>query len=87
MKELCEIVVDLYHGFDYKNFFGVQPKGKLNFLLNTADFFWGLLYFRELAFYDALKVSDSADKVLSDEITKTIARELVESVKNFVTSD
>lgn len=45
------------------------------------------LDFRELAFYDALEVSDSAVKVLGDEILKTIARELVESVKSSVTID
>lgn len=45
------------------------------------------LDFRELAFYDALEVSDSAVKVLGDDILKTIARELVESVKNSVTID
>lgn len=45
------------------------------------------LDFRELAFYDALEVSDSAVKVLGDDILKTIARELVESVRNSVTID
>ena len=45
------------------------------------------LDFRELAFYDALEVSDSAVKVLGDDILKTIARELVESVKNSITID
>ncbi len=45
------------------------------------------LDFRELAFYDALEVSDSAVKLLGDEILKTIARELVISVKNSVTID
>ncbi len=45
------------------------------------------LDFRELAFYDALEVSDSAVKILGDEVLKTIARELVESVKNSVTID
>lgn len=45
------------------------------------------LDFRELAFYDALEVSDSAVKVLGDEILKTIARDLVESVRNSVTID
>ena len=40
------------------------------------------LDFRELAFYDALEVSDSAVKVLGDDILKTIARELVDSVSN-----
>src|SRR5690606_35642115 len=45
------------------------------------------LDFRELAFYDALEVSDSAVKILGDEILKAIARELVVSVKNSVTID
>lgn len=45
------------------------------------------LDFRELAFYDALEVSDSAVKILGDEILKAIAGELVESVKNSVTID
>lgn len=45
------------------------------------------LDYRELAFYDALEVSDSAVKILGDEILKTIARELVESVRNSVTID
>lgn len=45
------------------------------------------LDFRELAFYDALEVSDSAVQILGDEILKTIARELVVSVKNSVTID
>jgi hypothetical protein len=39
----------------------------------------------ELAFYDALEVNDSAVKVLGDETLRTIARELVESVRNNVT--
>ncbi len=45
------------------------------------------LDFRELAFYDALEVSDSAVQILGNEILKTIARELVISVKNSVTID
>ena len=45
------------------------------------------LDFRELAFYDALEVSDSAVKILGDEILKAIASELVESVRNSVTID
>jgi type I restriction enzyme R subunit len=36
----------------------------------------------ELAFYDALETNDSAVKVLGDETLRTIARELVETVKN-----
>ncbi|HBL77858.1 MAG TPA: hypothetical protein DD458_21730 [Prolixibacteraceae bacterium] len=45
------------------------------------------LDFRELAFYDALEVSDSAVQILGDDILKTIARKLVVSVKNSVTID
>ena len=42
MEELYEIVVDLFHGFDYKQFFGLQPREKLNFLLDATDFILGL---------------------------------------------
>jgi len=45
------------------------------------------LDFRELAFYDALEVSHSAVLVLGDEILKTIARELVQSVRKSVKID
>ncbi len=41
----------------------------------------------EIAFYDALEVNDSAVKVLGDETLKTIAHELVESVRRSVTID
>jgi type I restriction enzyme R subunit len=41
----------------------------------------------ELAFYDALEVNDSAVKVLGDDALRTIARELVESVRYNVTID
>src|SRR5260221_12954136 len=41
----------------------------------------------ELAFYDALEVNDSAVKVLGDETLRTIARELVQTVKRNVTID
>jgi len=41
----------------------------------------------EVAFYDALEVNDSAVKVLGDEALKTIARELVQAVRNSVTID
>ena len=41
----------------------------------------------ELAFYDALETNDSAVQVLGDEILRTIARELVETVRNNVTID
>ena len=35
----------------------------------------------ELAFYDALETNDSAVKVLGDETLRTIARELVDTVR------
>jgi type I restriction enzyme R subunit len=39
----------------------------------------------EVAFYDALETNDSAVKVLGDETLKTIARELVATVRKNVT--
>jgi type I restriction enzyme, R subunit len=41
----------------------------------------------ELAFYDALETNDSAVQVLGDDTLKTIARELVETVRRNVTID
>ena len=41
----------------------------------------------ELAFYDALETNDSAVKVLGDNILRTIARELVATVRKNVTID
>jgi type I restriction enzyme, R subunit len=41
----------------------------------------------ELAFYDALKVNDSAVQVLGDETLKAIARELVAAVRRNVSID
>jgi type I restriction enzyme R subunit len=41
----------------------------------------------ELAFYEALEVNDSAVKVLGDDTLKTIARELVETVRHNATID
>ena len=41
----------------------------------------------ELAFYDALETNDSAVQVLGDETLRTIARELVETVRRNVTID
>lgn len=41
----------------------------------------------EIAFYDALETNDSAVKVLGDETLRTIARELVASVRKNVTID
>ncbi len=41
----------------------------------------------ELAFYDALETNDSAVQVLGDETLRTIAQELVKTVRNNVTID
>lgn len=41
----------------------------------------------ELAFYDALEVNDSAVKVLGDETLRTIALELVKTVRDNATID
>ena len=41
----------------------------------------------ELAFYDALETNDSAVQVLGDETLRTIARQLVETVRKNVTID
>ena len=41
----------------------------------------------ELAFYDALETNDSAVRVLGDETLRSIARELVETVRRNVTID
>lgn len=41
----------------------------------------------EVAFYDALEVNDSAVKVLGDEVLKTIARTLVDTVRKNVSID
>ncbi|MBS1680176.1 MAG: type I restriction endonuclease subunit R [Bacteroidetes bacterium] len=45
------------------------------------------LDFRELAFYDALYVNDSAVKILGDETLKHIAQELLKTVRNSTTID
>ena len=41
----------------------------------------------ELAFYDALETNDSALQVLGDETLRTIAQELVQTVRSNVTID
>lgn len=41
----------------------------------------------EMAFYDALETNDSAVKILGDDTLRTIARELVATVRNNVTID
>jgi type I restriction enzyme R subunit len=41
----------------------------------------------EVAFYDALEVNDSAVKVLGDEILRSVARELLKTIRENVTID
>ncbi len=41
----------------------------------------------ELAFYDALETNDSAVKILGDETLRSIAQELVETIRNNITVD
>lgn len=38
MLELHEIVADMFNTFDYRRYFALEPKGKLNFLLDAANF-------------------------------------------------
>jgi len=38
MQELYEIVVDMFGVFDYRRYFTLNPKGKLNFILDTANY-------------------------------------------------
>ena len=37
MMELYEIVVDMFAGFDYRQYFTLEPKYKLNFILSAAN--------------------------------------------------
>ena len=57
----------------------MREAGKRGEKLNLTD--------DELAFYDTLEVNDSAVKVLGGETLRTIARELVKTVRNNVTID
>ncbi|MBS3173638.1 type I restriction endonuclease subunit R [Candidatus Woesearchaeota archaeon] len=41
----------------------------------------------EIAFYDAIKLNDSAVKIMKDETLKDIARELVKTIRNSVSID
>ncbi|RPI98481.1 MAG: HsdR family type I site-specific deoxyribonuclease, partial [Chloroflexi bacterium] len=38
MQELYEIVVDMFAGFDYRRYFVLEPKGKLSFILDAANY-------------------------------------------------
>ena len=37
MQELYEVVVDMFARFDYRRYFALEPKAKLNFLLDAAN--------------------------------------------------
>ncbi len=38
MQELYEVVVDMFARFDYRRYFTLEPKAKLNFILDAADY-------------------------------------------------
>ncbi|MBU4316897.1 MAG: type I restriction endonuclease subunit R [Proteobacteria bacterium] len=38
MLEFYEIVVDMFGSFDYRRYFTLEPKAKLNFILDTANY-------------------------------------------------
>lgn len=42
MLDLHEIVVDMFGSFGYKKYFRIEPKDKLNFILDTANYILGL---------------------------------------------
>jgi len=47
MLEYYEIVVNMFGRFDYKRYFTLEPKFKLNFILNAADYLLGLPEIKE----------------------------------------
>jgi len=38
MQELYEVVVDMLHGFEYRKYFTLEPREKLNFILDVANY-------------------------------------------------
>ncbi|MCX5832393.1 MAG: DUF3387 domain-containing protein, partial [Deltaproteobacteria bacterium] len=38
MQELYEVVVDMFARFDYRRYFALEPKAKLNFILDAANY-------------------------------------------------
>ncbi|MBC8333268.1 MAG: type I restriction endonuclease subunit R [Anaerolineae bacterium] len=38
MREFYEIVMDMFGTFQYRRYFGLDPKGKLNFILDAANY-------------------------------------------------
>jgi type I restriction enzyme, R subunit len=42
MLDLHEVVAEMFGSFDYKKYFQIEPKDKLNFILDTANYILGL---------------------------------------------
>lgn len=42
MMEYYEIVLDMFHGFDYKKYFTIEPKDKLDYILDATNFILNL---------------------------------------------
>ncbi len=42
MQELYEVVVGMFNGFDYRGYFGTEPRHKLSFILDASNFILGL---------------------------------------------
>src|SRR3972149_5032014 len=38
MLELYEVVVDMFDRFDYRRYFALEPKAKLDFILDAANY-------------------------------------------------
>lgn len=38
MQEIYEVAVDMFDGFDYRRYFALEPKAKLEFILDAANF-------------------------------------------------
>lgn len=47
MQELYEVVVDMFARFDYRRYFALEPKAKLNFLLDAANYIFELSEVKE----------------------------------------
>ena len=47
MQELYEVVVDMFAHFDYRRYFTLEPKAKLNFILDAADYISELVETKE----------------------------------------
>ena len=47
MQELYEVVVDMFARFDYRRYFALEPKAKLNFLLDAANYIAELCEIKE----------------------------------------